>query len=177
MHRNAQQYSACRRRGFSLLELIVVLTLISIISGALAPMFGASIGSVQFRNARNDLIALLQFTQEIAVRDSREYRLYLDKNESAYWVEQLIEKNGATKTFAPVTAAYGQRKQLPPYVELTQIKARKDRRGRELFIGCYPNGASDEAQLTLTDKRSRGRKVRIDVTGPLGRVVVSKERR
>ncbi len=162
-------------RGFSLLELIVTLSIISVIAGMVAPMFSASIGTIQYRNARNDLIATLQFTQELAVRDGREYRVYIDKKEGAYWVEGLTEKDGPLKTFVPVTQAFGERHVLPEYIDLAQIKARKDRKSSDVFIGCYPNGASDEAQITLVDKRSRGRKSRIEVAGVLGKVSVTRE--
>ena len=164
------------RSGFSLLELIVTLSLISVIAGMVAPMFGASIGSIQYRNARNDLIATLQFTQELAVREGREFRLYIDKQENTYWVEELVEKAGPLKTFVPVTSSFGQRQTLPEYIALAQIKARKDRKSSDVFIGCYPNGASDEAQVTVVDKRSRGRQSRIEVAGPLGKVSVTRER-
>lgn len=163
--------------GFSLLELIVTLAIISVIAGMVAPMFGASIGSIQYRNARNDLIAVLQFTQELAVRDGREYRVYIDKRENAYWVEALAEKDGPLKTFVPVTQSFGQRQVLPEYIDLTQIRARKDRGSKDVFVACYPNGASDEAEITVVDKRSRGRSSRIEVAGLLGKVSVTRERR
>jgi len=162
--------------GFSLLELIIVLAMISIIAGMVAPMFGATMSSIQFRNARNDLIGLIQFVQEIAVRDSREYRVYLDKRENTYWVERLVEHKGTTKVFEPVTEFWGQKTRLPDYVELTQIRARKSRGGNELYIGCYPNGASDVAKVTIQDKRRRGRLMRLEVSGALGRVDVVRER-
>lgn len=162
--------------GFSLMELIIVLAMISILAGAVAPMFAASVGNIQFRNARNDLIALIEFTQELAVRDSREYRVYIDKKERSYWVESCIEKEGAFKTFAPVEQKFAEKQYLPDYVSITQVKARKSRASDGLFVGCYPNGASDEAQISLADTRERARKVRIEVSGPLGSVRVAKER-
>lgn len=165
-----------RKGGFSLLELIVVLALISVMAGMVAPMFGASIGTVQFRNARNDLIATLQFAQELAVREGREYRFYLDKRAGAYWLEALAEHKGPIKTFVPVEAGFGQRQQLPEYVALSQVKARKDRKSPDVFIGCYPNGATDEGQITLVDKRRNGRSARIEVSGVLGKVAVTRER-
>lgn len=163
--------------GFSLLELIVTLAIISVISGMVAPMFGASIGTIQYRNARNDLIAVLQFTQELAIREGREFRVYIDKRENAYWVEELAQKEGPLKTFVPVKESFGQRQVLPDFIDLTQIRARKDRKSSDVFVGCYPNGASDEAQITVVDKRSRGRSSRIEVAGVLGKVSVTRERR
>lgn len=169
-------FSPRRRAGFSLIELIIVLALISVIAGMLAPMFGSTMGSIQFRNARNDLIGLIQFVQEMAVRDSREYRVYLDKRENVYWVERLVEHKGTVKVFEPVTEFWGQKTRLPDYVELTQVKARKSRGSDEAYVGCYPNGASDEARITIQDKRRSGRLMRLEVSGALGRVDVVRER-
>lgn len=169
-------FSPRRISGFSLLELIVVLALVSVIAGMVAPMFGSTMSSIQFRNARNDLIGLIQFVQEMAVRDSREYRVYLDKKENLYWVERLVEQKGTVKVFEPVKEFWGEKTRLPDYIELTQVRARKSRGSNEQYIGCYPNGASDEARVTIQDKRRRGRLMRLEVSGVLGRVDVVRER-
>jgi len=169
---------SCRLQsgGFSLLELIVVLSLIAVLTGMLVPMFSSSVSSIQFRNARNDFIARVQFVQELAVRDSREYRVCLDKDKNTYWVERLVAEDKGEKIFEPVEEDYALPALLPPFIELTKVKARKDRKSNTTYIGCYPNGASDRAEITFVDKRTRGRVVRMETLGVVGKVEVTKER-
>ena len=74
-------------RGFTLLELIVVVTLLSLISLAVMPVYVAAMNATAVRNAQSDLMATLRFIQELAVKESREYRLYLSDKEGKDWVK------------------------------------------------------------------------------------------
>lgn len=164
------------RGGFSLIELIIVLSIISVMAGMLAPVFAGSISSVQFRNARNDFIALVQFVQEAAIRGGREYRVCLDTKENAYWVEVLSAKNADGKYYEPLKDVFAQKHLLPDFISIGPVKARKSRTSKIVYFNCYPNGASDEAEVTFADRRNRGRKARIDISGTLGAVSVGRER-
>jgi prepilin-type N-terminal cleavage/methylation domain-containing protein len=64
--------------GFTLMELIIVLTIIVIMSAAVVPVFGPSMAKLQRDHAVRDFVATLRYAQERAVTDTREYRLALD---------------------------------------------------------------------------------------------------
>ena len=82
-------HSAVLRRGFTLLELLVVVALIATISLSVMPVFISSMHGIQLRNARNDLIAAIRFAQEMAVRESVEYRVYFNSQEHSYRMVRL----------------------------------------------------------------------------------------
>lgn len=164
-------YSATLQRGFTLLELLVVTALIATISLSVMPVFITSMHGIQLRNARNDLIATIQFAQEMAVRESVEYRVYFNTKEHSYRMMRLSGLNEREeKEFEAVESLLGEEQNLPLYLEIERIKARKDASKGEQYIACLPNGASDVAEIRLRDTRARGNRFKITVEGPLGRV-------
>lgn len=164
-------HSAVLHRGFSLLELLVVVALIATISLSVMPVFISSMHGIQLRNARNDLLAAIRFAQEMAVRESLEYRLYFNTQEHSYRIMRLEGLNDKDeKTFEIAESLLGEKQQLPEYLEIERIKARKDPSSQEQYIACLPNGASDKVEIRLRDTRDRGKRFKILVEGPLGRV-------
>ncbi|MBW7866485.1 MAG: type II secretion system protein [Candidatus Hydrogenedens sp.] len=159
-------------RGFTLLELIVVMTILSVISMAVVPVFLSGMTAVEVRNARSDFIATLRFVQELAVKESREYRVYISEEDGTYWVMRLSGLKDTEKQFEPVEEEFGAEKRFPEFLKITRIKARRDRGGNARFIACLPNGASDQAVVSLQDQRVRGRSFDIEVKGVLGKVEI-----
>jgi len=160
------------RTGFTFLELVVVLALLAVISAIIVPVYVRSMNGVQMRSARNSLIGTLRFIQELSVRESREYRLYVDVKNNVYWVTRLAEVANGEKRFESVEENWGAKTTLPDQFVITNMKARKDRGDKALFIACQPNGASDKAEITVYDSRAKGKKYKILVLGPMGKIEV-----
>lgn len=167
MRKKVKQTSA-----FTLLELLIVIALIAGISMAIVPIYVSSMNGIRLRNARNDLIAAIRYAQEMAVRESREYRVYFDSENGTYRVEVLVGLDKDEKVFEPAQTLLGAEQQLPPFLVIDRIEARRDRHTREHFIACLPNGASDKATVRLRDSRIRGSKMTIEIEGPMGRIKV-----
>ena len=160
------------RTGFTFLELIVVLALLAIISASIVPVYVRSMNGIQMRSARNGLIGTLRFIQELSVRESREFRLYIDAKNGLYWVMRMAKVEDGEKKFEPIAETWGAETQLPERFVITNLKARKDRGGKALFIACQPNGASDQAVITVRDGGARNRSYKIMVLGPMGKIEV-----
>lgn len=160
------------RTGFSLLELIVVMAILGIITGMVVPIFATAFAGIQLRNARSNFLSVLYHTQERAVAESREFRMFLDTKENAFWVEYVAEMEDDEKIFEPVTEDFGLKQVLPPYLKFERIRAPKDRKHNAHYIGCYPNGACDRATIILQDIRSRESRFEIKTLGTLGQVEV-----
>lgn len=172
--RTAQRLSENMKRslGFTLLELMVVMSLLAVLTVAVVPLYGNSMAYVTLRSTRNDFASLLSFVQEKAVSESREYRVYIDNKEGKYWVMRFKERDKEDKIFEKVEAEFGQERFFPPNIKLERIKAPKDRHERAFYIGCYPNGASDRAKLNFRDLRGKRRAFSIEVLGAMGKVDV-----
>ena len=158
--------------GFTLLELIVVLALLAVITASIVPVYVRAMNGIRMRSAQNGLIGTLRFIQELSVRESREYRLYVDAKRGVYWVKRLEKLEKGEKKFEPVAEAWGAETELPAQFVITNVKARKERGEKALFISCQPNGASDQATITLRDDHTRKRVIKIIVHGPMGKIEV-----
>ena len=158
--------------GFTLLELIVVLALIAVITASIVPVYVRAMNGIRMRSAQNGLIGTLRFIQELSVRESREYRLYVDAKKGTYWVKRLEKVEKGEKKFEPVAEAWGAETELPAQFVITSVKARKERGEKALFIACQPNGASDQATISIRDDHARGRNIKIIVLGPMGKIEV-----
>lgn len=160
------------RTGFTLLELIVVMAILAIITGMVVPIFATSFAGIQLRNARSGFLSVLYHTQERAVAESREYRLFLDTKDNSYWVEYVAEVEDDKKTFEAVTEDFGVKQTLPVYLKFDRIRGPKDREHNANYIGCYPNGACDRVTIVLQDTRSRESRFEIKTLGTMGNVEV-----
>jgi len=160
-------------KGFTLLELIVVMTILAIISAAVVPMYGRSLAAIQLRSVRNDFVSLLSFVQARAVAESREYRVYIDSREGVYWVmyfDGVDDKE--EKVFQFVEAEYGQEHAIPQGYEIKSVSAPKDRNYDAYYIACYPNGACDNNATVSFKNVQDGRGFEVTTTGAMGKFEV-----
>jgi type II secretion system protein H len=142
--------------GFTLMELIIVLTIIVIMSAAVVPVFGSSMAKLERDHAVRDFVATLRYAQERAVTDTREYRLALDPELNQYWLLRCAGIVERKKTFELIDERQGKAMFLPERLSMKSVKARKEREERYYYISFYPNGACDRAEVTLqhTDERA-----------------------
>lgn len=172
--RKARCQAARPAFGFSLLELIVVMTLLSILTAAVVPVYVSSMAAIKLRSAQNNFVAMLAHVQQTAVMEGREFRVYIDDDEMCYWTSAYVGEEDDEKIFEDIQADYGRLKYLPEGLEFDRVKARKDRENNAKFIGCYPNGACDQVEIVLRDTRRRGNRYEIRTVGALGKIEVEK---
>lgn len=170
-----KHHIACRS-AFSLLEMLVVTAMIAIISMSILPVYISTMNGVRIRNARNDVLATIRYAQEMAVRESREYRIYFDTRENHYRVVRLAGLEDEEKVFEPADMLGGGERKLPDYLSLDRIDARRDSRSREHYIACLPNGASTPATIRFRDLRARGARFNLEVEGALGKITLKEQR-
>ncbi|MBI1318023.1 MAG: prepilin-type N-terminal cleavage/methylation domain-containing protein [Candidatus Hydrogenedens sp.] len=161
--------------GFTFLELVVVLTLMAVISAMVIPVFGPSFRSVQVRSAQDEILALIGQTQEMAVRQGREYHFCIDPKERIFWVRFVADMDGMEKITEDVSDRWGRVQDFPGYLDLRQPRMRKDSETGAFYIACYPNGACDRVKLEFFDNRFRGQKFRIETQGALGQTIAERD--
>jgi len=136
--------------GFTLMELIIVLTIISIISAAVIPVFGGSFSSIRRDHALRDFLSALRYAQERAVAETREYRVVIDPETRSYYITALEKFDRGEKSFEPIDERFGKRMTFPEEFEIKKPSARRDRETRTFFIAFFPNGGCDEAIIPFT---------------------------
>lgn len=150
------------RAGFSLIELVIVVTLLAVMAMTVTPVFRGSLGTARADHAARDLFAEFLAAQERAVTHVVEYRVYFDVKENTYWVAHgpFI----GSHQYTAIENLEGEITDVPDRLNITDVKGRRGARGTD-YLAFYPNGASDVGEVVLTDQRDRRRVYRIETTG------------
>lgn len=83
-----------RRRGFTLLEVIIVLMLLAIIAAMGAPRLSAAMRSRTTRSASDQFAAAHSLARATALRYGRVAQLHIDPSTKRFWVDVDTSANG-----------------------------------------------------------------------------------
>lgn len=140
-----------RARGFTLLELIVVLVIIALALSITSPMLTGRLSASKMKTATQYLAADLRQVRGEAIRSNAEQRLVLNLVERTYRV-----------------ATEGAEKSLPENTQLTLFTAESERVDAEsAAIRFYPDGSSTGGRVTLEDGKHQ---YEVDVNWLTGKV-------
>ena len=144
LRRDRARHPLARLRAFTLLELILVMTILVLVVSMLAPSLrGFGIGRSNDNTARQ-LVSLAKYARTQAISEGRRYRLNFDTQSNAFWL--TAEENGAFK--AP-NSDLGRRIDAPDGVLIqTDLTQQPD----GVFVEFRPTGRTDPAHVSLTDK-------------------------
>lgn len=160
------------RGGFTLIELIIVVTILAILSMGVVPVFNGSFATLQADHSIRDFAAIVRFAQERAVTDGVEFRLYLNPDENSYGIERFSKMQDEEKIFKPVIVQQQETIQLPRRLTLKTPRAKKQGRTGSYYVAFYPSGACDDARINIAN--DEGKIFYIDTKGGIGRLKVSK---
>lgn len=100
--------SNVRRTGFTLIELILVMLIVAVIMGIVAPSLRNFLYGRKTANAANMILALAHNGRSKAIMEGRTYRLNVDPNSGTYWLDA---QDGAD--FRELGTSSGQHFKLP----------------------------------------------------------------
>lgn len=151
---------SCNRRvgakasgGFSLLELIIVLTLLAIISAGVVPVFLGAVGSTEAEHATRDLAAWMRHASDRAITNATVYRIAIDMNDSSYMIFRDEHFSSDPARPSLVTAATIEEVRLPAGTTFTtQGDGDSRNTGRTYEIRFFPDGLSDPVNVELMSR-------------------------
>lgn len=123
-----------RYRGFTLIEMLVVLFIVSILLATVPPFFSAGMASTSAKGAARQLASDLRFTRSTAIVRQQETALALDVEQRSY---RVVNTNKEVS--------------LPESLALSLITVESERLGEEQgMIRFFPDGSSTGGRITVS---------------------------
>jgi general secretion pathway protein H len=142
-----------RHRGVTMLELLIVLTLMALIAAMVLPLFSGGVSGTDLKTAARDVAAGLRLARDRAI---------------AQRSEALLELNLEARTFR-VSPDQGSH-HLPEKIDLKLYTAQRDLLNDKVgAIRFFPDGGSNGGRITLA---AGERKYDVDVDWLTGRVAI-----
>lgn len=160
--------------GFTLIELMVVLTLIAILSAMIVPEMRGSMEDATLRSATRQWVEVFGLANSRAIASQEQVRVRIDPTQGRFQIEHVGSIKGRRKHFVPLTDSSAFGGKLDPRVSVslqtggtngsrgapsTGSRASDGRRSdnQQIFSGLattvrfFPDGTCDEARLNLRD--------------------------
>jgi prepilin-type N-terminal cleavage/methylation domain-containing protein len=131
-----------RRRGFTLLELILVMGLVGILLGLAAPSLQNFMKSRRTADAAAQVLAMTRAASTRSMSEGAVFRLNIDPRNSTYWLTQQD-----AGVFVDLNNEFGGQLTLPEGTTIS-MKAAADKAPRT-YIEFYPSGRTEAATIEL----------------------------
>jgi prepilin-type N-terminal cleavage/methylation domain-containing protein len=166
---------AARREppGFTLMELIVVMTIISLMTAAVVPIYQGTLTWTRNDRALSQVVSLMKYAQERAVTDSVSYRFYLDDEAGTFWLSRQGTDKDGDAVFVRIVDSLTGLHRLPEGLSFKRPSARHDKSASAYYVTFHPSGACDYATIKLA-KADRST-ITIKTKGKLGQFEVEGE--
>lgn len=162
-------YRLVRVEGFSLLELIVVLTVLATMTMMVMPVFKGSLSDAGVEHSMRDMHAMIKSARSLAMSEGNEYRIYFNEKKNLYWVGRWSGfGDKGERLFTPSSDVREPIVMLPPSLQLVKPrKADYDRKRKEQYITFFPSGVCSPSptEITVNVRGSRSKKYRIEIEG------------
>ena len=140
-------------RGVTLLEMLIVLTIMAFVAAIVLPMVGGGVSTAELKSAAREVAAGLRYTRGQAIVQRSEARMVFDVD-------------ARTFTVPPDSRVH----RLPAKMDMKLFTAQRDLVGEKVgAIRFYPDGGSDGGRITLA---AGERKYDVDVDWLTGRVAI-----
>jgi prepilin-type N-terminal cleavage/methylation domain-containing protein len=135
-----------RRKGFTLIELIVVMMVLTVMLTLASPSLRGFFVSRQTADAALTVLALTQRCRSDAIAQGKRYRLNLDADGHNWFI--TVEKGS---DFVAAEGELGQQKPLPEGAHAV-FRPTVTGQPASTFVQFYPNGRSDATTVEITGR-------------------------
>ena len=133
-----------RPKGFTLIEILLVIVLLMIVTAMAIPSFTQSFAQLQLRDATNDIAYLMRYAQSRAIYTHRPLQLRFDELFTHYWLEQAVSPDNEEleeeipANYQPVSGRLGRVSRVPEGLTLNTANP---------SITFAPDGRIDKTQI------------------------------
>ncbi len=155
-------------RGFTLIEIVVVLTILGITAFLVFPKVEGAFSYVYLRSSARRLVGMIRYAQNQAMTTGREYRVYYDLDREDYWISE--EEKGDFRKIE--TDLGGQRRLLPGVIfeDVVTLGGEKQTAG-SAYTEFSPRGGVEKTTLHL--RARKGEEISLLLRGLAGKVEIS----
>lgn len=152
------------RAGFTLLELILVLLVLSILAGIILPRFAAALPGARLGKASSDLHAVIQKIRADSALLVKRHQLNLDSQNGTFWVEVEEAPLRSPGIYTqPLTGPLRHVFTLPDEVTFQAVEgAVASTLGKGLVFTFAPDGTVEGGRIVLLEVQGRTRTLAID---------------
>ena len=146
------------KRGFTLLELSMVILVVSIVVAISTPRFRSTYQTIQFRNTVYNIVKLMNYARDRAIIERQPFRVHFSEDDGSFCLEtiKVEEEEDKKKT------SYYRRKREPEYVIVQGSVGQKiffpagitfdiDEPSRGETVTFYPDGQVEECVIYIRD--------------------------
>ena len=156
-----------RQRGFTLIELMVVILLIGILSAAILPAMRGSFEEALLRSTGRELMNVFELAHSRAVTLNESQRVRIDEATGRYVIESPVVAPAAEASFAPVRDVPGAEGMLDSRITIavhygTSGEETESAEASGSVVGgaenaaaaftFYPDGTADPGEIRLQDR-------------------------
>ncbi len=150
------------RRGFTLVELILVMIVIFAVAAVVGPRYTDFFPSFQLKKSTEHLLAWARKARADAATTGTRQRLMLDIDHRKYWIENEPRPIKDPGTFVPLGGSWGE-ETFPDPVRFDSIKgAETDSANAGIrYVEFRPDGTSTDATVILVNEAGEQQTLRI----------------
>lgn len=150
-----------RRNGYSLLELIVVLILISLSAALVTPSLSRFSRTIELKAAAKKVSGILRYGRSEAIHKGMVYQVIFNPELREVKVQSIDldeeKKEGDKKEVSRKTYSF------PQGIEMKEVNLISPQYPSDLpTVEFYPNGGSNGGSFLLNSKEIKGYKIKVD---------------
>lgn len=152
-----------KNRGFTLIEVMVVLILISLSMLLVTPSLSRFSKTVELKGAAKKISAILRYYRSEAVNQGRVYQVLFDPDLREVRVQSIEEKDEDEGAGGAKDNSSQKRYTLPKGVDIKEVKADSPQYPSDYsVIEFYPNGGSNGGTILLDSQDRKGYRIKIN---------------
>ena len=160
-----------RDKGFSLVEVIVVLLIIGLTTALVTPSLSRFSSTVELKAAAKKVSAILRYYRSEAINQGKVYQVFFDSDLNEVRVQPVASTEEKGESEKKEENIPPKKYSLPKGVHIKEVKVESTQYPSDLpTIEFYSNGGSNGGEITLDSQNRPGYKIEVNFLTGIVRV-------